>query len=546
MMGRKALAGKLFYQVTLEELVPAGHLLRRVAEAVDFEVARRLTARFYSHTGQPSVDPVVLFKLALLGYLYGLPSERRLVDEIRVNLAYRWFIGYDLDEAIPDHSVLSKARRRFGPTIYEAFFTDVVRQCERAGLIRGDRLFLDSTLVAAHADLGRVGSRELIRQLSAVSEHVADLWEENPEVTAVAGGDPAAPASAPESAPAAGGEASGVVEAVAEPVDEPGERVGLHLAGPDDPPNAGLGLLNDRLVSRTDPDATVVRRATVPADLYYKVHVGVDGGQARIITAVDATTGIVGDEQLLPRLVAEHEGNTRRHILEVAADTKYGTIDNYQWLEERGVRAAIPFSDGGSDHRLIPRSAFLYDPETDTYRCPTGALLTRQGRTTTTAAHPLIIYRPRPADCAGCPLKEQCCGTAKVRSVSRPDDGGLRDRTVAYLGTGPARRLIRQRKAWVETVFGDGKERRGLRRARCRGLDAVRIQALLTATAQNIRKLALHHPAEPIPSPAHAPAATGQRPAPRRRLFRPACRPADRSGPHHRRSLDPGHWCSQT
>src|SRR5215210_4145891 len=186
MMGRKALAGKLFYQVSLEELVPAGHLLRRVADAVDFGVARRLTSRFYSHTGQPSVDPVVLFKMALLGYLYGLPSERRLIEEIRLNLAYRWFIGYDLDEAIPDHSVLSKARRRFGPTIYEAFFTEVVRQCERAGLIRGDRLFLDSTLVAAHADLGRVGSRELFRQLSAASEHVADLCQENPETASVA------------------------------------------------------------------------------------------------------------------------------------------------------------------------------------------------------------------------------------------------------------------------------------------------------------------------------------------------------------------------
>jgi transposase len=551
MMGRKALAGKLFYQVSLETLVPDGHLLRRIGETVNFDVARRLTARFYSHTGQPSVDPVVLFKMALLGYLYGLPSERRLVDEIRVNLAYRWFIGYDLDEAIPDHSVLSKARRRFGPTIYEAFFTDVVRQCERAGLIRGDRLFLDSTLVAAHADLGRVGSRELIRQLSTVDEHVADLWEENPEAAPGAAVAPAAPASAPESADADDRPTTGAAETVAEPVGVPGARVDLHLARPDDTPNAGLGLLNDRLVSRTDPDATVVQRAKVPADLYYKVHVGVDGGQARIITAVDATTGIVGDEQLLPRLVAEHEGNTRRRILEVAADTKYGTIDNYRWLEERDVRAAIPFSDGGCDHRLIPRSAFLYDSVTDTYRCPTGAILTRQGRTTTTAAHPLIIYRPRPAACADCPLKVRCCGTAKVRSVSRPDDGGLRDRTVAYLRTGPARRLIRQRKAWVETVFGDGKERRGLRRARCRGLDAVRIQALLTATAQNIRKLALHRPAGPVRSPVSAPTAfhhgpTGRRSAPPFRTGRitRTRRPERLSARRQRRLLGRGRVCS--
>src|SRR5918911_145553 len=180
MMGTKALTPKLLYRFSLDDQVPPDHLLRRVARAVDVALVRRLTARFYSHTGQPSVDPVVLFKMALLGYLYGLPSERRLVEEIRLNLAYRWFVGYDLDEAIPDHSVRSKARRRFGPTIYEAFFTDVVRQCGRARLIRGDRLFLDSTLVAAQADLGRVGSRELIRQLSTVGEHVADLWQETP------------------------------------------------------------------------------------------------------------------------------------------------------------------------------------------------------------------------------------------------------------------------------------------------------------------------------------------------------------------------------
>src|SRR5581483_5505864 len=122
MMGKKGSTGKLFYLFSLEEQVPADHLLRRVAETVDFSFVHRMTARFYSHTGQPSVDPVVLFKMALLGYLYGITSERRLVQEIALNLAYRWFIGYDLDEAIPDHSVLSKARARFGATIYLGFF----------------------------------------------------------------------------------------------------------------------------------------------------------------------------------------------------------------------------------------------------------------------------------------------------------------------------------------------------------------------------------------------------------------------------------------
>jgi transposase len=126
-MGKKPSSSKLFYQFSLEERIPADHLLRQVTAAVDFSFVRRLTERFSSHTGQPSVDPIGLFKMALLGYLDGVTSERRLADEIGLHLAYRWFLGDDLDEPTPDHSVRSKARARFGPTVDQAFFTEVVR-----------------------------------------------------------------------------------------------------------------------------------------------------------------------------------------------------------------------------------------------------------------------------------------------------------------------------------------------------------------------------------------------------------------------------------
>src|SRR5450756_808378 len=121
MMGRKDSDGKLFYQFSLEERVPEDHLLRHVLSAVDFSFVRRMTARFYSHTGQPSIDPVVIFKMALLGYLYGITSERRLAEEVRLHLGYRWFLGYDIDASTPDHSVLSKARGRFGNDVFEEF-----------------------------------------------------------------------------------------------------------------------------------------------------------------------------------------------------------------------------------------------------------------------------------------------------------------------------------------------------------------------------------------------------------------------------------------
>jgi transposase len=269
---------------------------------VDFAFVRRLTARFYSHTGQPSVDPVVLLRMALLGYLYGIASERRLAEEIRLNLAYLWFLGYDPDETPPDHSVLSKARRRFGPSVYQAFFTEIVRQCERAGLVRGGKLYVDSTLVEADACLDSVGSRTLLAQLPEVGAYVARLRRENPDPTLEGGPPmdprpaPAAAAAAPEGAaaqadpPAARATApvapvrtapGPVPPAALDPAAAPVPRP--HPTTAADPPNKALGRVNQWVVSRSG----------MPLDLYYKVHVGVDAGRARIVTAVEVTGGAV-------------------------------------------------------------------------------------------------------------------------------------------------------------------------------------------------------------------------------------------------------------
>jgi transposase len=502
MMGRKAPSSKQFYRFSLEERVPPDHLLRRIAVAVDFAFVRRLTERFYSHTGQPGIDPEVLFKMALVGYLYGIASERRLAEEIRLNLAYMWFLGYDLDETPPDHSVLSKARRRFGPTVYQAFFTEIVRQCERAGLVRGDKVYLDSTLVEADACLDSVGSRALLAQLPEVGAHVARLWRENPDPP-VGDGPPTDPPPAPASmelAPAA-------AAAEAHPPAGPGgwaAPVRTASTGPGprratgaDPPNKVVGRVNGWVVSRTDPEAELVSRARVPLDLYYKVHVGVDAGRARIVTAVEVTGGAVADEYLLDRLTREHAGTTGRTVGEVVADTKYGTAANDAALEARGIAASIPMHENGATRRALPADAFAYDAATDSYLCPGDQRLRRQGTSTTGGANGGVIDRARPSACAACAHKAVCCGTAQARTMFRPDDGGLRDRTVAYLRTFRARQSIRRRKAWVETVFGDGKERRGLRRARFRGRDGVRVQALLIATAHNVRKLALRTTTRP-------------------------------------------------
>ena len=279
--------------------------------------------------------------------------------------------------------------------------------------------------------------------------------------------------------------------------------------------------MNELVRSRTDPDAGLVKREGVPFGFYYKAHLGVDGGRARLITAVDVTPGEVADEHLLDRLLKEHAGATGRTVTEVAADTKYGTHENYAALERQGIRASIPPHSTTSDRGDFSADRFIYEFAADRFRCPVGQVLTRQGSSRTAGAAGGIIYRGRPNVCGACPVKAQCCPSAAARTLLRPDDGGLRDRVLAYLRTRPARRSRRRRGAWVETANAELKERHGLRRARCRGRDKVLIQALGAATAYDVKKLAQLRGHGPAAGSAAGPVVPSSHP----RGAGPRCRP---------------------
>ena len=153
MMGIKSYQERMFYNFSLSEKVPQDHLLRRLDTVIDLRFVRRLVADKYSHTGQQSIDPEVIFKMMLIGYLYGITSERRLAEDISLNMAYMWYLGYDLDEATPNHSVISKARNRYGKEVFEQFFHRILQECQAAGLISGEKIFMDSTIIRANASL---------------------------------------------------------------------------------------------------------------------------------------------------------------------------------------------------------------------------------------------------------------------------------------------------------------------------------------------------------------------------------------------------------
>ena len=293
MMGLKAVEPKLYISFSLDSAVPSNHLVRQLDSAVDFGFIRSLVKGSYSHTGQPSVDPVVLFKLSLLGYLYGMRSERRVCEEAGLNLAWRWFLGYELDEPVPDHSVLSKARRRFGRAVYERFFTRIVQLCEARGLVEGDVVFLDSTLSKANASPKSLRSRALVEQrtLTRPKEFVAQLWEANPE----ADQDDAAPR--PRQSPG-------------RPRKEKPER---------------RAVVNGLLVSSTDPDAEVATKLGQPRLLAHKTHMVVDGGKAHIITAVEVRPATEGDAQAVVDMLARHRLKLGRSPRELVADAGYAS-----------------------------------------------------------------------------------------------------------------------------------------------------------------------------------------------------------------------------
>lgn len=424
MMRKKLPSRKLFYDFSLEERVPRDHLLRRLAEVVDFSFVYDMVRPYYSHTGAPSVDPVVVFKMALIGYLYNIPSERKLAEEVRLNMAFLWFLGYDIDESPPDHSILSKARRRFGKDVYEAFFRKVLEICQRAGLVEGDRVYLDSTLLKANASFESVVSKNLYRQLPDAREFVDHMWDEN------------------------------------EPEADKTNQV---------------------TISRTDPDCSIIRTKHRGTFLAHKVHVAVDGGRSRIITAIAVTPGAEPEHRLVPLLVGKHTFNCRKKPREVVADRGYGKQAVYLFLKRQGITPIIPRHQ--SRTRLVRKKqelGFTYDPERDVYICPRGKKLYKVQRLGET-----VRYRTHRYACRGCELQPQC--GAQRAGISRISDTIAS--ALAVLGTPRGRRAMALRKCWVETVNADLKNNRSLSRAHYRGNRAVTIQALLAACAHNIYQL---------------------------------------------------------
>jgi transposase len=449
-IGEKSKEERLFYYLRPEDLIPEDHILRLIDRYVDFSFVRAKVKDLYSHTGRPSVDPEVMMRMLLVGYLFGISSERRLCDEVQMHLGYRWFVGLSLNEKVPDHSTFSKNRHgRFKETaLYQQIFDQIVRQCVEEGLVSGKHLTVDSTLVKANASFRTM--EPIVVELHP-RQYLEQVEKENP-----------------------------VEENKDKKDDKPWEPKG-------DLPYRGAKLSNQTHRSRVDSDARITRKTNFSETyLGYSVSYLMDNRSRIILGADQNRPSRRTDAETAVALTRRARWVYKLKPKTVGADKGYAAGQFVHELLEEKVLPHVPVMDTRGQHEqgIYPLECFRYDPEQNRFICPQGKVLRYWGIHRHSKQH---VYRASPTDCGRCPVKRECT-RASYRSLSyHIYESSLE--VARKLSKTPGYRISQMMRKRVEELFGEAKEYMGLRRMKFRGAVYVREQVLLTATAQNIKRM---------------------------------------------------------
>jgi len=447
MMGQLPPAqSQLFYDFNLERHIPREHLLRRIHAVLDLSGLRAHLAPYYSDTGRPSIDPELMLRMLLIGYCYGIRSERRLCEEVHLNLGYRWFCGLGLEGAVPDHSTFSKSRHgRFRESdLFRFVFTDVVHRCMSEGLVKGESFAVDASTVKADANrqsgvsgLDEVDWADPRLSTRAVREYVEALNDEAPAKTV------------------------------------------------------------SKKISLTDPSAQWTAAHGGPAFYAYSTNYLIDTAYG-VIVDVEATPAlrpveVEATKTMLDRVEARFALCPQR----LAADTAYGIAPMLAWMvEEKAIEPHVPVWDRSErSDGTLPISDFQWDEQADEYRCPEGKPLRsrwrnfKHNRSGITKAN-TVIYRASQHDCLRCPMKTKCCPNTSHRKIARSVHEAAREVARGIAKTPAYQESLRNRKK-VEMLFAHLKRILKLERLRLRGLTGASDEFILAATAQNLRRLAM-------------------------------------------------------
>jgi transposase len=453
MMGRRGgTQDKLFYCFNLDDHVPRGHLLRGIDEVLDLGDLRKHLAPFYSHTGRPSIDPELMIRMLVVGYCFGIRSERRLCEEVQLNLAYRWFCRLDLETSVPDHSTFSKNRHgRFRQSdVFRHLFESVLRRCMSEGLVGGEGFAIDASVVKADANRARgvPGAEASVLQDTVASRAVREYLDAL-DASSSAGDD---------------------------------DEVGLHESR--------------KNVSLTDPAASWTAAPGGPAFYAYSTNY-----------LIDLNAGIIVDVEATPAHRTREVESTKKMIDRVeqrfgmkpdrlVGDTAYGTAPMLGWMvQDKGIAPHVPVWDRSErKDGTLPSSEFVWNVQANEYRCPQGHALLSDRRQFTKPRDRItkagtILYSASQHDCTGCPMKQQCCPNMPNRRIMRSVHERSREVARAIADTPQYKQSRRDRKK-VEMLFAHLKRILKLDRLRLRGLTGAHDEFLLAATAQNLRRMA--------------------------------------------------------
>lgn len=432
--------------VSIEQLVPQDHLLRRIDENYDFSFVRQRMEPLYCKTnGRPAIDPVLLFKMLFIGYLYGIRSERQLEKEIQVNMAYRWFLNLNLTDKVPHHSTISQNRRRRfqGTDVFRQMFDDVVQYAYDHEYIDGKSLFTDSTHVKANANKKKF-TRELVQKTTQA-----------------------------------------YLEELEQAVNDDRIAHGKKPLGPKHGDNEEP--LKEIKVSTTDPESGYMGRTNKPEGFHYLDHRTCDN-KYNLISDVHVTPGNINDcTEYLNRLNYQID-RFGFGVEAVALDAGYHTPHILKTLIEKGIYAVVSYRKPGGAKGLFRKSKFQFDELNNQYTCSQGHVLKYR----TTGRTGYRSYISDPMVCSVCPLLSQCTNSTKHQKIiERHVWEEYAEQVKLNRKTERGDYMKQRRSETIERSFADAKQLHGYRYARFRGIEKVESQALMTAIAQNIKKMVM-------------------------------------------------------
>lgn len=440
MMGRQSIdQDRLFYNFDLEAIVPADHLLRGIDEFLDLSDLHEHLSSFYSHTGRPSIDPELMIRMLIVGYSFGIRSERRLCEEVSLNLAYRWFCRLGLEDDVPDHSTFSVNRHgRFRDSdLFRHVFEGVLTRCMNEGLVGGEGFAIDASIIKADAN----------RQRGVAGSDWSTYFINTKTAT--------------------------------RPVREYIAALDADISRDNKPP---------KNISLTDPASRWTAASGGPAFYAYSANY-----------LIDLEVGVIVDSETTPARRTEEVEATQTMIERtearfglkpdrLAADTAYGSASTLAWLvNEKAIEPHVPVWDKSKRRDgTFSRADFSYDRERDLYTCPGGKPLKTTGKIYDGKTR---IYRASTLDCGPCPMKDCCCPNTPLRKIPRDINENVRE-YVRALNETPAFKRSRDDRKKVEMSFAHLKRILKLDRLRLRGMSGAKDELLLAATAQNLRKMA--------------------------------------------------------